>query len=356
MSFAVEERVWKYSRMKHSMLTTLLCLAKHSYNDSGYCWPGVSRIARHIRLSVRQTQRILRKLEAHGEIVVIKGGGRRITNGYIVLAGLNEWQLRDVLKAETRLKVGEVADLLDALEDRNQHWFDWSDRLSPVIEDDSDFDDLSLEVGEQGEDESQIKRVTSVTERVTSEVQKGDIAVSPESLRISTEIKGGNSDGEQDSSDEGTRPEERYLASLRETVNRTLVKQVSAQTEGYPADVREIIEVVCDLWGLRPPTIASTHRTRGGKRGNTCGYWINGARDLLDACGEFGIEAVKSFHKEYQRQYKERGAQPFPVNSPGSLVNSVRGHTGTMRRGEMAYEERVGGNAIAVYGRDGRIR
>ena len=91
--------------------------------------------------------------------------------------------------------------------------------------------------------------------------------------------------------------------------------------QGYPVDVVEIIRIVCDEWNLKPP------RTKKSKA-----YWIQSARELLDACGEFGEELVSEYRREF-KQYmrKNNGLAPFRVEGPGSLVKSVRALAGEKR-------------------------
>lgn len=91
--------------------------------------------------------------------------------------------------------------------------------------------------------------------------------------------------------------------------------------EGYPVDVVEVLAVVCREWNLKPP------RTKKSKA-----YWIQSARELLDACGEFGEELIT----EYRREFKEymsnhNGLAPFRVEGPNSLVKSVRALAGERR-------------------------
>lgn len=92
----------------------------------------------------------------------------------------------------------------------------------------------------------------------------------------------------------------------------------------YPADTVDFIRVVCDLWHLTPPGFA-----KGGN--SSAGYWIQGARELREACAEFGTGAVEDYYREV---YATGAEPPFVVSSPKSLVNVVRGHVGLMRSSE----------------------
>ncbi len=91
--------------------------------------------------------------------------------------------------------------------------------------------------------------------------------------------------------------------------------------QGYPVDVVEIIRIVCDEWNLKPP------RTKKSKA-----YWIQSARELLDACGEFGEELVIEYRHEFKQHMREHnGLAPFSVEGPNSLVKSVRALAGEKR-------------------------
>jgi hypothetical protein len=89
-----------------------------------------------------------------------------------------------------------------------------------------------------------------------------------------------------------------------------------ADLDGYPEDVKDVLKIVCGIWYLSPPTVKSER-----------GYWIDGARQLTEACGEFGLYVITEF---YQDEYLEM-KDPFTVNSPRSLINSVRGYVAKRR-------------------------
>ena len=91
--------------------------------------------------------------------------------------------------------------------------------------------------------------------------------------------------------------------------------------QGYPVDVKVILQIVCEEWNLRPP------RTKKSKA-----YWIQSARELLDACGEFGEQLVVEYRGEFKQHMRENnGLAPFSVEGPGSLVKSVRALAGEKR-------------------------
>ena len=95
----------------------------------------------------------------------------------------------------------------------------------------------------------------------------------------------------------------------------------SVDLQGYPVDVWDVLKIVCEEWNLRPP------RTKKSKA-----YWIQSARELLDACGEFGEQLVVEYRGEFKQHMRENnGLAPYSVEGPNSLVKSVRALAGEKR-------------------------
>lgn len=80
MSIKVMNAVWEHSPAKGSELLLLLALAD-SANDSGLAYPSVTTLAQKIRMGKRNTQYLLKKLEADGLIAIGKGAGLPTTRG-----------------------------------------------------------------------------------------------------------------------------------------------------------------------------------------------------------------------------------------------------------------------------------
>lgn len=103
-------------------------------------------------------------------------------------------------------------------------------------------------------------------------------------------------------------------------------KRQAYDASGYPQDTQATILLVCEHWQIPPP------RYKKDK-----GYWIEGARRLQDACGEFGGEMITAFRQEYVKQTLERKALgkypeiPFTVEGPTSLIKAVRAFAGLVR-------------------------
>lgn len=120
--------------------------------------------------------------------------------------------------------------------------------------------------------------------------------------------------------------EKRKKSAYERSIKRAGVRAGSADLYRWPEEVRDAVQLVCDLWHLTPPN--------SGKRANSpYAHWINGARDLAEACGELGPGLVlPSLRKDYEeRMAANNGVAPFTVSGPGSLVKSARAHAGWMR-------------------------
>ena len=92
----------------------------------------------------------------------------------------------------------------------------------------------------------------------------------------------------------------------------------------FPEDVQPVISLVCSLWSLHPPI--NTKRSEYSS-------WIETSRDIVDACGEHGVEMVLgAIKKEYQTKTDESfGIAPYTVSGPVSLVKMARARAGQIR-------------------------
>src|SRR6266403_1023681 len=81
MSFLASNAVWKHSKQKSGALIVLLKLADFS-NDRGISWPAVSTLAKYARISKRQVQRCIKKLQRDDELRVVPNEGPKGSNLY----------------------------------------------------------------------------------------------------------------------------------------------------------------------------------------------------------------------------------------------------------------------------------
>ncbi len=86
MSIKIMNAVWQLSRQKGTPLLLMIAIADNA-NDGGEAWPGIEYLAHKIRMSERQTQRLVRDLEKTDELIVERGGGRGNAHRYFILVG-----------------------------------------------------------------------------------------------------------------------------------------------------------------------------------------------------------------------------------------------------------------------------
>jgi DNA replication protein DnaD len=80
MSNHALNHVWKHSKQSGSALLVLVAIADAA-NDDGECYPGVSKLADKVNMKERNLQRIIRHLEASGELEVDYFQGRETQRG-----------------------------------------------------------------------------------------------------------------------------------------------------------------------------------------------------------------------------------------------------------------------------------
>ena len=81
MSIHCTSRVWEHSSQKGSPFILLLAIANYA-DENGFAFPGLATLATRIRMSRRQTMRLVARLEGAGELLVLRREGRG--NLYIV--------------------------------------------------------------------------------------------------------------------------------------------------------------------------------------------------------------------------------------------------------------------------------
>jgi MarR-like DNA-binding transcriptional regulator SgrR of sgrS sRNA len=81
MSVRYSSAIWESGRFEGGVLLVALALADYA-NDEGECWPKAASIATKVRLTLRQTHNILRKLEKAGFLTIQSGGGRGKSSWY----------------------------------------------------------------------------------------------------------------------------------------------------------------------------------------------------------------------------------------------------------------------------------
>jgi DNA-binding transcriptional regulator YhcF (GntR family) len=83
MSIKVMAWLWDNATVEGTALLMLLAIADHA-NDEGQCFPSVATLARKVRVSERQAQRLILQLEQAGAIDIDRGVGRNHTSHYTI--------------------------------------------------------------------------------------------------------------------------------------------------------------------------------------------------------------------------------------------------------------------------------
>lgn len=85
MSIEAMQKVWEYSDQKGSALLLLLAIADYAQENGRGAWPSVATLADKIRMTERNTQLLLAKLEEAGELHIEVGAGPHRTNLYNII-------------------------------------------------------------------------------------------------------------------------------------------------------------------------------------------------------------------------------------------------------------------------------
>lgn len=119
MSIYVTSRAWKLSNQTGAKLLMILALSDRSDED-GICWPGVEYIARNARVHHRHIQRMLREVEGDGELYVERRAGRKNTNRYFVVIGLEKASIVKILSTRFGLTPLEANAIAESLLERQK--------------------------------------------------------------------------------------------------------------------------------------------------------------------------------------------------------------------------------------------
>ncbi len=83
MSIKIMTEVWEYAQAKGSELLLLLAIADHA-DDKGKAYPSLQRLAHKTRLSKRNVQYLLKRLQELGLVQIQRGAGPRGCNLFIL--------------------------------------------------------------------------------------------------------------------------------------------------------------------------------------------------------------------------------------------------------------------------------
>ena len=102
-------------------------------------------------------------------------------------------------------------------------------------------------------------------------------------------------------------------------IKRDFHNATGCQIEKWPEDTWDALLTLWVIYNMKPSSRKKA-------------FWINGIRDLLEACGEFGLEILEEVHREWRAKFK-KGIAPYTVASPGSLVEVARAKAAEKRSG-----------------------
>ena len=126
--------VWEHSKHKGGDLLLLLALADNA-SDDGYCWPSIDTLAQKSRSSESTVIRASDRLEKSGELFV--NHNRRRGNTYIVLVGISDETIRQVMKNRMHLSDEKISSNMQLIENRRSNCQIDSSEVAPVTDDPS---------------------------------------------------------------------------------------------------------------------------------------------------------------------------------------------------------------------------
>lgn len=100
-------------------------------------------------------------------------------------------------------------------------------------------------------------------------------------------------------------------------------------TSKYPADITDILDAVCMVWGFELPE----HKKRKA-------FWIDSARQLKDACGEFPVMDIMK-HLMVDYMHRAHQGKAYDIAGPKSLVNPAAYKAAEMRRLKLLEESGI---------------
>ncbi|MEN4013959.1 MAG: hypothetical protein ROW48_18160 [Bellilinea sp.] len=182
MSIEVMNQVWTQSEQKGSSLLLLLAIADNA-NNKGEAYPGIEYLSHKVRMSRRQTQRLVQELDRSNELAVIWGGsGPKDAHFYFILVGKSPEDIQAAKDKVAKINAKRGKTVAARKNESGEQAQDMGDNLTPLMETGAKSDILSPladnpEKGVKPGDKGDISGNKGVKSG-----KKGDIAVSPEPL------------------------------------------------------------------------------------------------------------------------------------------------------------------------------
>ena len=159
-------------------MAMLYLLADHA-RDDGYAWPSQEHIANLMNMSIRQVQRTINKLEEMGDLIVKKNRGKGNSNEYLVTPGLSFDQIKETLMVYNMFP--NAALVAERAEKKKKSSFFALQKTTSGAQSNSQ---KATSENQKATSENPKRRHlgSKKSQKATSGVPKGDIAVSPEPL------------------------------------------------------------------------------------------------------------------------------------------------------------------------------
>lgn len=291
---------------------TLLAYADHADDEGGGIFPSVKRIAKKVGIGERHVQRIRERFEHAGIMVATGVTDRGIVIYRIDLEALARYEGQGGVSFESGGDSQSTGGVLpesgggDSIE---------SPESSLTISEPSQRDEQkNPEKAPAGKKISPAGSTYSAEER--AQIEDGRV-FAQELLERDRAKKHGRDKG---AGGAGGRSAADYRVSLAHSVDRAMLAG-GVDLARFPENLRALVDVFCQRWHFTPP-----------KHKQTLGFWIDGARALADACGEFDPPALLGEYADtYYAEIARTGDVPFTINSPRSLVNVISGFAAQRR-------------------------
>lgn len=193
MSIEIMSKVWSNSNHKGSSLLLLLAIADNA-NNKGEAYPGIDYLARKVRMSRRQTQRLVQELDQSNELAVIWGGiGPKNVHFYTILVGKSAEEISIVKQEFAKINAERKGYIPTQNRSPETQEMDGA-KLSPTTQDQNEDDNLSpSEITPKKDDKmtpsdrpfmgDKSRNKGDIFEnKGVKNGHKGDIAVTPEPL------------------------------------------------------------------------------------------------------------------------------------------------------------------------------
>ena len=175
MSIEIMNMVWTQSTRKGSSLLLLLAIADNA-NNKGEAYPGIDYLSRKVRMSRRQTQRLVQELDSSNELAVIWGGsGPKDAHFYFILVGKSPEEIQIIKGKVEKINAKREGSVPGRKNEIHAEPDNKGDNLTPFVDDQEKSDILSPFV--EGTKKGDIWGKKGVKSD-----KKGDIAMSPEPL------------------------------------------------------------------------------------------------------------------------------------------------------------------------------